>query len=101
MAALLPCPFCGSKDVVYFGKDCSLYETIGCMGCGLEVYIDDESVDEKLITELWNNRAKYDQSIHNSEQLSSYIESLKKWSNEENYGLIDVRVVINKLESIL
>ncbi len=56
------------------------------MGCGLEVYIDDESVDEKLITELWNNRAKSDEVVHSAGcYRATFQDIVEEWLQDEGF----------------
>jgi len=59
-SGLLPCPFCGGRDVWYYGKDSIYGEGIICYGCGVFVLGRGELGGDykESIFIKWNTRFK-------------------------------------------
>jgi Lar family restriction alleviation protein len=54
---LLPCPFCGSKEVEYHSHHAE--HSVTCWKCNIEIYFDVDLYSEEAIA-LWNKRASDD-----------------------------------------
>lgn len=52
---LLPCPFCGSEDVVLTHMS-DEYEYVMCTGCGVSA-VSNDTLPERTPTKAWNMRA--------------------------------------------